>query len=340
MRLTNYVAFVFACLLLSPVFVFAQGNGTGMGAAGLGMGPGMGMGAGIGYQAYNQRYPYPYYQRPRANSIETIIVDGSAEIAVKPESLRLVFAVTAEGKESNECSQKVKAAIDTIREGLQPLKITGDRIVEDFIAVIPSYEWENDKVEWDNGKKTEYLQEVHSGFRMQTNLHVLCDEETQALAVIDEAFKAGVTEIISFDYFHSDLDRYKRESLKKALAEAKSKSEILLSVFDDKPKVLNVENTMAVNFPESQYVTIAPTPANAKAILPYDWRNYLKIAAHRPKTTFYAGSKEFSDLGLKKPPMNPEIIVRSTIKLTYGGPARQERLELEKFTAENRKLDF
>lgn len=339
MRILNCIAVGFVCLMLSPVSAFAQGDGAGMG--------GMGMGAGIGYQAYNQWHPYyqrPYIQWPRANSLETISVDGSAEISVKPESLRLVFAITAEGEKSKDCSQKVKAAIDTIRHGLKPLKLTGDRIVEDFIVVIPSYRWDKasfkGKYAWLNGSETVYLQEVHAGFRMQTNLHVQCDDETQALAVIDEAFNAGVTEIISFDYFHSDLDRYKREALKKALEEAKSKSEILLSVFDDKPKVLNVENTMAVNLPESQYTTIAQTPENVQELLPYDWRNYLKIKAHRPKTTFYAGSKEYSDLGLKKPPMNPEIIVRSTIKLTYGSPARTERLELEKITAENGKAEF
>jgi len=317
--------------MFSSNVVCAQGGG---GAAMGGMG---GAGVGMVYPSYQNQYRNGYYQWRGYGTAEDITVDGSAIISVKPESLRLVFAVTAEGTKSEECSLQVKTAIATIREALQPMKLTGDRIVEDFIVVIPSYGWDLKRADMAAGKDTEYLKETHTGYRMQTNLHVLCNDESQALAVIDEAFKAGVTEIISFDYFHSDLDRYKREALKKALDEAKSKANILLTVFDDKPKVLNIENTTDVSYPQSQYKTLNPAPENIQEMLPYNWRNYLKIRAHRPKTTYYAGSQEYSDLGLKKPPMNPEITVRSTVTLTYGGPARTQRLGLEKLKAENPK---
>ena len=318
MRILNCILVLVAGALL-PVASFAQGGGFGGG----------GGGAGAAYQSFQNQSPAAH-QSATANSSELIAVKGSAEISVKPESLRLVFAVTAEAKESIQCSEQVDTAIKTIREALQPLKLTGDRVVEDFIVVMPSYKWDLEERE-----ERKVLRELHDGFRMQSNLHVLCDDEEQAMAVIDEAFKAGVSEIISFDYFHSDLDRYKREVLKKALDEAKSKSEILLSIFEDKPKVLNVGDSSSVSFPQSQYKTIAPTPDNSQAVLPYSWRDYLKIKAHRPKTTYYAGSKEFSDFGLKKPPMNPEIIVQSTVTLTYGSPARGERIEIEKIKAAN-----
>ena len=322
MRILNCVFLLFVGTIV-PVAAFAQGGGFGGG----------GGGAGAAYQAYQNQTPASR-QSANANASELIAVKGSAEISVKPESLRLVFAVTSEAKESIECSKQVDAAITKIRETLEPLELTGDRVVEDFIVVIPSYKWDLEEIE-----TRKHLREIHDGYRMQTNLHVLCNDEAQAMAVIDEAFKAGVSEIISFDYFHSDLDRYKREVLKKALDEAKSKSEILLAVFDDKPKVLNIDDASSVSFPQSQYKTIAPTPDNGQVILPYSWRDYLKIKAHRPKTTYYAGSTEYSDLGLKKPPMNPEIIVRSNVTLTYGSPARAERIEIEKIKAANRKDD-
>lgn len=289
----------------------------------LAQGGGMGAGAGAAYNAY-QNQPTSHIQYSQANSSELIAVSGAAEVSVKPESLRLVFAVTAEGKSSRDCSDKTKETIASIRRSLEAIEIAKADIVEDFIVVLPLYIWNLDKVEGN-----QVIRESKDGYRMQTNLHVLCDDEKQAMAVIDIAFGVGVTEIVSFDYVHSELDNHKREALKKAVEEAKSKAEILLSVFDEKPRVLNIGNSIKVSYPQSLYKTLAPKPVD-QTIIPYAWRNHLKVKAHRPLTTFYAGSQDYADSSPSRPAMNPEISIVATVTLTYSSPAREERLEIER----------
>ena len=309
--LTRYLLLLMVVNLLTPKIGFSQGGGLGAGA-----------GAGAAYNAY-QNQPRVSLQHSYANSSEFVAITGTAEILVKPESLRLVFAVTSEEKSSQACAAAVKASITKIQDGLRPLKIEPKNVIEDFIVVVPRYTWELAKLE-----NREFVKEIPDGFRMQSNLHILCKDEAEAMAVMDVAFKAGVSEIVSFDYWHSDLDQHKREALKRALDEAKSKADILLTVFDQKPPVLNVGNSIKVSFPESLYKTISPKPAIDQAILPFSWNNHLKIRAHRPLTTFFAGSKDYSDSGPTRPAMSPEISVLSTVTLTYGSPARQERLEI------------
>jgi|GEM_PF-1518437 len=305
-------------LFLLPVSIFAQGGGYNAQAS-------------AGYYGHNSQ---PHAQKsvePAAPS-EFITITGTAEVSLKPESLRLVFAVTAEAESSVECSRLVKQRIAEIREGIQKLELDASKVVEDFIVVVPSYTWELQTKE-----KTRFVKEVPNGFRMQSNLHILCDDEAQAMAVIDLAFAAGVTEIISFDYWHSELDAQKQDALKQALEAAKAKSEVLLAVFDEKPRLLNIDNSIKVSFPVSQYKTITPAPANDEAILPSNWRHdMVKIRAQRPKTTFYAGNQDFTDTGPGRAPMSPEISVISTVTLTYTSPAREERLEIERLAAENK----
>lgn len=297
-------------------------------STGSAFGQGGGMGAGAAYNAH-QNQPVASYQNSQANHSELVAVKGTAELSIKPELLRLVFAVTSENETSQGCAAATAASILKIREGMKPLRVDQDKVVEDFIVVVPKYRWTLTKL-----RDEDVVKEVKDGFRMQTNLHVLCNDERQAMAVINVAFQAGVTEIVSFDYTHSQLDQFKRTALKQALEEAKSKSDILLTVFDQKPKVLNVDHSITVSFPESLYKTISPTPALEEALIPYAWRNkYLKIRANRPLTTFYQGNKAYSDLSPKRPAMNPEISIQSTVTLTYGSPARSERLEIERLNA-------
>ena len=290
------------------------------------------MGAGAAYDAY-QSQPSPIHRVSRANQSEFIAVSGTAAHSVTPESVRLVLAVTSEAETSLQCSEKVEAAITQIRDSTKEFGFKDDDIIEDFIVVVPKYRWELGTLRAeDNNKEGEgVVKEVSDGFRMQTNLHVLCQNETQAMAAMKLAFQAGVHEIISFDYWHSDLDRLKKDVLKKAVEEAKSKADILLTVFDDKPKVLNVDHSTSVSFPKSLYKTITPRPSLDENLIPYGWRNkYIRIQAHRPLTTFYQGIQEYSDSSPPKPAMKPEITILSSVTLTYGSPARIERLEIER----------
>lgn len=280
---------------------------------------------GAGYGAQNSGKQY--LPAPRPNTSEYIAVRGRSEISVAPESLRLVFAVTSESDTTQDCVAKTGQTIKEIREGLNGLKIQDEEVVEDFIVMTPTYEW---KLEQKQKDEVSIAKETESGFRMQTNLHVLCKNEAQANEVMLVAFENGVHEIISFDYYHSNLGQFKKEATKKAIADAHSKSELLLSVLDKKPEVLNIDHVEQIRLPQSQYRTITQKSPNSLSTISRDLSNLAKLPAYRPKLTFYAGSRSITGSTSYKPAMKPEIIVMSEVVLTFSSPRRDQGLEILK----------
>lgn len=352
--------------LFSVLAIFLVTNTTsyGQGFGGGGMG-GAGSGTYRSQYRYSTNTVHSQSQQDSRNDTERTGATGTAVISVKPESLRLVFAVTADEETSQSCAASIKTAIEKIRNSDVASKIGAENIVEDFINVEAKYTWrphdlkvKNDsdvsEAEGEDQEKGEgeakgnsfeqalrvkdedednterFLLEIPDGYRMQTNLHVLCKDEQQALDVMDAAFEAGVNDIISFDYWHSDIDKYKKEALKLAIEEAKAKANVLLSVFDEKPKLLNVHSGSTILYPETLYRTIENDAKNSMPSVPRTWRDYAKISSFRPKTTFYAGPKGYHDRSPARPAMHPEIAVSSSVTLTYGTPARDQRIELEK----------
>jgi uncharacterized protein YggE len=300
------VFIVMALFCLSPILVMAQGGGFASGAENLASG-------GAEKSATSQNL----------GGYGSIAVTGEAKISVKPQSLRLVLALTTDGETANDCSTEISTRVQRIREALGALKIAAKEIVEDFIVVKRRYKWD---VETKN--KRDFLAESEDGFHMQTNLHILCKDETMALAAIDEAFKVGVKEVVSFDYWHNDLDRFKKEALEKALAAAKSKSDILLSVFDERPRVMNVNNRIRVAHPAAQYTSLAIDKSNPNR--GYAYADMAKVFAERPVITFYEGDRNFSDVSPKAPNMDPTFSVSATVTLTYESPQQRDELELRR----------
>ena len=309
---------------------------------------------GAGYGAQSNRNQY--FAAPKENTTDFITIRGRAEIAVAPESLRLVFGVTSQSSTTQDCVAKNNQTISTIKQGLGELEISAEEIVEDFIVMTPTYEWKleqkpgqkpGQKPEQNIDVKTEQKQRVSSsiakesktGFRMQTNLHVLCENEAQAYQVMAVAFKNGVHEIISFDYYHSNIEQFKKAAIKEAIADAKSKSELLLSVLGngEQPQVLNINHTEQVKFPQSQYKTVNQNRSNPLANVPRSLSSFTKLLAYRPKLTFYAGSRAISGSNSSKPAMKPQILVLSEVVLTYSSPARDQRIELIKQDIESRR---
>ena len=66
-----------------------------------------------------------------------IAIDGRAEVRVPPTEVRVVLAVTSEGKNAQECQQSTEATIERLKSAWGELEIAPKDIVEDFIAVLP-----------------------------------------------------------------------------------------------------------------------------------------------------------------------------------------------------------
>jgi uncharacterized protein YggE len=295
------------CLCIDPSAIRAQGFG------GFGSAENTSRGTGLADAAWEPASQLPVL--PPEDALYFITIDGTADIRVVPDGIRVVMAVTTEGETADSCQQKNAGQVQAVLKAWAELKIAEENIVEDFINVLPLYEW---RLTDRDGHQFRVQQ--REGYRMQTNLHVSVGTEADAMAAINVAFKQGVTEIVTFDYWSSELDEKKIKAREMAIEAAKNKAKTLLAVFAEPPKVINIQESTAVFLPHSLYRTYENV---LEEQMQYhgSWQNIPAIKAYRPKMTFFQGLQSRSDIRPAKAALRPEIAVVSTVRLYYQSPA-------------------
>ena len=247
-------------------------------------------------------------------ALRYITVDGTAEIRVRPQEIRLVLAVLAEGETAEQCRSEIARRIEAVRGLWGELDIPAEKIAEDFISVLPRYTWQ---IEERQG--TDFLVQHLDGYRMQTNLHVAVGTEAEAMEAVRQAFARGVSDIITFDYWSGELDEKKREARRSALDAAREKADLLLSEFTDRPPLINVQERTKAFLPHELYRTFENVLEEK-----IEWsggsRNP-RVKAYRPKMTFFDGLKSTADVRPGEPALRPAISVVSTVRLYYQSPA-------------------
>ncbi len=125
---------------------------------------------------------------------------------------------------------------------------------------------------------------------------------------------------MTFDYWSSQLDEQKVKARAAAIEAAKAKSKILLAVFAEPPKVINIQESTAVFLPHSLYRTYE-NALEEQIQFHSNWNNIPAIKAFRPKMTYFQGLQSRSDIQPAKAALRPEIAVVSTVRLYYQSPA-------------------
>jgi len=70
-----------------------------------------------------------------------IVIDGRAEIRVRPTEIRIVLAVTSAAPTAGDCHASFEEVFGKLKTVWLALGISSEDIVEDFFAVLPLYEW-------------------------------------------------------------------------------------------------------------------------------------------------------------------------------------------------------
>jgi uncharacterized protein YggE len=243
-----------------------------------------------------------------------IAIEGKAEHRLEPTEIRIVLAVTSEDATSQGCLEKTREPIAQIRKSCRELGIDETAINEDFIAILPRYEWE-----FQDREKQAVGVELLAGYRMQTNLHLAVPNEDVAMKVLEKAFQAGVTDIIGFDYWSDAIEEGKATARLNAIKAAKEKSEQLLSLFGaEKPEIINVQENTVTHFPSSLYESFENT--YSPSVRPPNRRDVPLISAYRPKNTYYRGLNTDPDTGSVELPMKRQISLVSTVRIYYRSP--------------------
>lgn len=252
-----------------------------------------------------------------------ITVEGRAEVRLKPTQIRIVLAVTHQGATAQECQAAVKKQVDALRAAWEKLNIKSDKIVEDFIAVLPTYAWDIEK----KGERNANV-EKQTGYKMQMNIHLSVPNDEAANAALNAAFEQGITDIIAFDYFSPEIDAAKVRAREEAIRAAKGKADVLLAVFDAKPPVINVQEETVVRRPEALYESFANA---VDGEIQNGWRDHNLPTFHapRPKNTYYKGYQSSGDVTGSALPMKMEISVVSSVRIYYESPAAAKRVKEE-----------
>lgn len=250
---------------------------------------------------------------------ETFIsLDGRAEVRVRPTQVRIVLAVTSEGKTAQECQLAIQENVTGLRTRWQKLRIPTEDIVEDFIAILPVHTWKVEK-----RGDAEVGVEERVGFRMQTNVHVSAPNDETVTAALTAAFEQGMTDIIAVDYWSPELDAAKVQAREQALQAARDKADVLLKgLFDTRPPVINVQELTTVRYPESLYDAFENT--YQEEVTPAARSNMPFIRAYRPRNTYYRGLQSDGDVQSAGLSMQPEISVVSTVRLYFASPAASQ----------------
>jgi len=243
-----------------------------------------------------------------------ITVDGSAVIRVKPTQARIVIAVTTEATTASQCKIRMSEKMDQLRQAWGNSGLAKENIVEDFISVLPRYEFEVKPVE---GKSV--AMEKKAGYLMQTNVHLAVDvDDTMMKKVLDTAFENEVTDIIGFDLWSKELDQKKKDARALAIKAAKEKSDsVLNAIFEKRPPVINVQEKTTAHFPTSLYASFE----NSSSAQYTPSRNIPRILLARPKNTYYRGHISNTDLAPKDLQMRSEISVESHVRIYFESPA-------------------
>ncbi|MEQ1903201.1 MAG: SIMPL domain-containing protein [Pirellulaceae bacterium] len=258
------------------------------------------------------------FTAPGLNNIKLIEVSGAAEIRVKPTEIRLVLATVAEGTTANECQTASSQRVQKLSVDLQKIGIAQESIFEDFISILPIYEFEEMEL-----KKFTVMKETLVRFRFQSNLHLKLTDNAQASRALRVAFENGITDIIAFDYWSPDLEAAKTEAFQKAIAAARAKAKIIFDseLFPEKLPMVNFTEEGRVIFPKDMYSSYQNT-IEQSLTTSYNWRPDIpRLNAARPMTTYYRGPELTGESLSRELPMKPEISVVSKVNLYFDSPA-------------------
>jgi uncharacterized protein YggE len=246
-------------------------------------------------------------------AVSYITLDGRAEARVRPSEIRIVLAVTAEGETAEQCQKAVGATIDRLKAAWAKINVAPENVFVDFIAVLPRYKWTLEQREG-----SEAGVERKAGYHIQSNVHLAVPDNARAEAALAAAFAEGVADIIAFDYWSRDLDEAKIKVRKEAVKAARAKADDLLTLFDGKLPIINVQEKTTVRYPESMYTAFR---ASYEETLTPNWRRDVAlIHADRPRNTYYRGLSTDGDIQVRELPMRPEISVVSTVRLYFRSP--------------------
>lgn len=143
-----------------------------------------------------------------------ISVTGTGEIRISADTAVINLGVNARDRDALKAQQKVNETIAAIRTALTGQGIEEENITTDFMNIYAMYDYQND-------------QEQLSAYNANTTLAIRVTDMGSVGTLIDVAFAAGANTLNGISFSASDTQEAKTEAMKKAVADAERKAEVL-----------------------------------------------------------------------------------------------------------------
>ncbi|MBR4234600.1 MAG: SIMPL domain-containing protein [Clostridia bacterium] len=143
-----------------------------------------------------------------------IAVNGTGETQISADTAIISLGVSARDKDVLKAQQKVNTAIASIRKALIEQGVKEENINTDYINIYARYDYTGDD-------------EQVIAYGADSTLAIKVTDIASVGSLIDVSFAAGANTLNGITFSASDTDGAKAESLKKAVADAKAKAEIL-----------------------------------------------------------------------------------------------------------------
>ena len=143
-----------------------------------------------------------------------ISVSGTGETKVAADTAIITLGVSARDKDVLKAQQKVNESIAAIRQALVEKGVKEENINTDYLNIYAMYDYRDD------------MEEVVA-YNANSSLAIRVENIEDAGMLIDEAFAAGANTLNGISFSAADTSDAEKESLKKAVADAKEKAEVL-----------------------------------------------------------------------------------------------------------------
>lgn len=143
-----------------------------------------------------------------------IVVNGTGEVRVSADTAVISLGVNARDKDVLKAQQKANETIAAIRAALIEKGVKEENINTDFINIYPLYDYSSD-------------QEQLAAYNASSTLAIKVTDMESVGTLIDVAFAAGANTLNGISFSASDTEEAETEAMKKAVADAKNKAEIL-----------------------------------------------------------------------------------------------------------------
>ena len=143
-----------------------------------------------------------------------ISVTGTGEVRISADTAVISLGVSARDRDVLKAQQKVNETIAAIRKALLGEAVKEEDITTDFMNIYASYDYRDEE-------------EQLAAYNANTTLAIRVTDMETVGKLIDVAFAAGANTLNGISFSASDTEEAKTEAMKKAVADAKKKAEIL-----------------------------------------------------------------------------------------------------------------